>query len=374
LGIPALVVDRGRADPPATAEPARWVAPWTVRAKVAAALASRTSRSRRHRDLVAAVVQAAHTADVPLPAVSAQRMQALAGAVLLLARRVERSLRREQVRAVFMVGFYDVSGYAFTLAAARAGIPSVDVQHGITGPYHPAYADWPASGAPWRLLPRWFWTWMPADADLISRWAPHGTHTAICGGHPFLDAWRDGRLRLDVEQQAQLEALVARGGRAPAVLVTLQPHLMHEEALRPLLDAMRLTPDTTWWLRLHPMALTDRAALETLLAARNLSRYDIDSSTHLPLPALLTRAAVHATHSSSAFVEAAAVGLPSIVWSSYGAELAEDDVRAGSAHAALDGAAFSRLLSTLTRAPSRPPPATVPAGAAALRRILETAA
>jgi hypothetical protein len=68
------------------------------------------------------------------------------------------------------------------------------------------------------------------------------------------------------------------------------------------------------------------------------------------------------------------MGVPSIVWSPYGVELAEDDVRAGSTHAALDGTAFAQRLSVLAQSPSRPRAAAAKAGSAALRRILETAA
>lgn len=374
LGVPAVVVDRGRARAPATTEPLRWVAPWAVRAKIGGLLTSKVSAGQRHCELVAAVRRAAQSTGVALPAVSARRMHALAGAVLRLARRIEPCLRREQVRALFIVGFYDVSGYAFTLAAARAGVPSVDIQHGVTGRYHLGYASWPRRRQPWRLLPRWFWTWTETDAALIAQWADESAHAAVCGGHPFLDAWDEGHLRLDSAQQARLDGLVADSAGSLPVLVTLQPNLVHPAALQPLLDAMHQCREATWWLRLHPMSLGERAALEALLAVRGVGRWEIDRSTQLPLPALLARAGAHATHSSSTFIEAAAMGVPSIVWSPYGVELAEDDVRAGSTHAALDGTAFAQRLNVLAQSPSRPRAAAAKAGSAALRRILETAA
>jgi hypothetical protein len=296
--------------------------------------------------------------------------------VLALARRLGAAMRRERPRAVFVVSYYDVSGYAYVLAAAREGIASVDLQHGVAGRYNLAYADWPARPGGWRLLPRWFWTWTDADARLLRHWAgsaPDAAHRAVCGGHPFLQAWRDGLLAPDAATGAALQRLLAAAGPRQRVLVTLQPHLVNATDLAPLVDAWRHRPDVAWWLRLHPMALQDRAPLQALLDAQGVHDADVDTASALPLPLLLSQAGVHATHSSSAFIEAQALGLRSIVWSRYGAELAEDAVADGSTHVALDGAAFAQALDALRSAPAAHADAAAPSMAQALRTILELA-
>jgi hypothetical protein len=342
--VPAVIIDRASSVRRTTQEPSRWWAPWTQRAKIIGALGARLALQPRHAQLVEKVCQAAAALSLGPLRMSARRMQAMANATLRLARRVEQRLRSERVRAVFIISFYDVAGYAYTLAAARAGVISVDVQHGVTGRYNMAYSQWPATQAPWRLLPHWFWTWTEGDAALIEAWAPAGSHRAACGGHPYLDAWRDGSLSLDAAMTRSLQALRERTGTRTPVLVTLQPHLVHAQALAPLLWAMARCKNAFWWLRLHPMGLNDRLALEALLASKGLVALDIDTATALPLPVMLGHARVHATHSSSAFIEAAALGVPSIVWSQYGAELAEDAITEGSTHPALDGPSLAALV------------------------------
>ena len=249
-------------------------------------------------------------------------------------------------------------------------MPSVDVQHGVTGRFHMAYAQWPATQAPWRLLPRWFWTWTDDDAALIEAWAPRGSHRAVCGGHPYLDAWRDGTLSLDATMAQSLQALRVRTAERTPVLVTLQPNLVHEQALAPLLWAMANGTTVFWWLRLHPMGLQDRPALEALLANRGIKAFDIDSSTALPLPVVLGHAYVHATHSSSAFIEAAALGIPSIVWSQYGAELAERAIADGTTRQALDGPSLAALVESGMAAKASA--SAAPRGEDALRTILKS--
>jgi hypothetical protein len=371
-GIPALVVDRASPAPIAMREPARWCAPSTRRAKLLGTLRARLPAQPRHTHLTGLMRSAASAAGLPAPGLDAHRMQAMAHATLRLADRVERRLRDERVRAVFIVSYYDVAGYAFTLAAARAGVPSVDVQHGVAGRYHMAYDRWPSRH--WRLLPRWFWTWTDSDAAVIAAWAPAGAHRALRGGHPFLDAWREGQLTLASDLQPRLEALLARSGACTRILVTLQPQLVHAQALEPLLQAMARCRNAFWWLRLHPMGLGDRDALEGLLSSMGIAAFDIDVATALPLPALLPLAHLHATHSSSTFIEAATLGVVSVLWSEYGAELAEGAIADGSAHFAADGHA---LQVHVERCTGRAPPAVTTVALQqrdALREILETRA
>jgi hypothetical protein len=370
-GVPAVVIDRASPVPRATREPSRWWAPTTQRAKIIGIVNARLALLPRHARLVEKTLQAAAVLGLSQLRMSARRMQAMASATLRLARLVEHRLRLERVRAVFIVSFYDVAGYAYCLAAARARVTSIDVQHGMTGRYHMAYSQWPTTQTPWRLLPRWFWTWTEADAALVRTWAPPSSHHAICGGHPYLDAWRDGTLPLDAAVSRSLLALRERCGERTPVIVTLQPHLVHEQALAPLLWTMARCVSAFWWLRLHPMRLDDRPALEALLASKGIDTFDIETATMLPLPVVLSHARVHATHSSSAFVEAAALGVPSIVWSAYGAELAQDAVAAGSAHAALDGPSFTALIDTGVTITTTPG-SVAPLGRDALRTILES--
>jgi hypothetical protein len=369
--VPAVVIDRAGEPHDHCYEPTRWWAPLTLRTKVAAKLRAHASPDARHARLVAQVTRAALATGLALHGMSARRMQAMATAVDALARKLERRMRREQVRAVFVVAFYDVSGYAYVLAAARAGVPSVDLQHGVTSQYSVPYVGWPALAMRWQLLPQWFWTWTDADAQLVDQWAASTVHRTVCGGHPLLEAWRDGTLALDAAMDERLAALRLGCAGRRALLVTFQPRLVNADALAPLLWAMQHCQDVFWWLRLHPIGLTDRPILEALLTQRQIPHYEIDCATALPLPAVLQHAQLHLTHSSSSFIEAAALGIASIVWSRYGAELAEAAIASGSAQFADDGPTLQALIERAGTA--RPAPARQLAGSrAALKQILES--
>lgn len=373
-GVPTAVIDRGSVQARAYPAPTRWWAPWAQRAKIAATVATRLSPDARHDAIVADIMAGASRAGVVLPPLNPRRFDAMARAIKALARRVGAAMQQERPRAVFVVGYYDVGGYAYVLAAARQGIASVDLQHGVAGRFNLAYADWPPEARQWRLLPRWFWTWTEADAGLVRQWAdPHADAPvrAVCGGHPFLQAWRDGDMDPGPAAQSDLRALLDAAQQRCRVLVTLQPHLVNPSDLAPLIEAWRLRPDTAWWLRLHPMGLHDRAALLAMLVQHGVRHADVDVATRLPLPLLLAHAQVHATHSSSTFIEAQASGLCSIVWSRYGAELAEDAVAQGDVSVALDGASFTKALDAAGRRDGTPgPPA--PSALSALRSILES--
>ena len=367
LGVHSALIDRASATRRLGQGNQHWWAPSLQRRKIAAALLARLWPNPRHARLVQRVVEAAARTAVKPPALSARRFDTLARAVLLCAELLHRRMKADTVRAVFVVGFYDVTGYAFTLAAARAGVPCVDVQHGVTGPHHLAYTPWPLLPRllpGWRLLPSHFWSWSAADAALINGWGQHSqpARLAVCGGHPFLQAWAAGSMKLPAAMQTRLDHLLQAAQGRQRVLVTLQPGLTHADALAPLLQAWRLQPEMSWWLRLHPMALAEGPRIQALAQAHGLASFDIETATALPLPALLARAHVHTTHSSSTVIEAQTLGLASVVWSEYGAELAQEQVSAGVATLALDGRS---LVEALGRAP-RPEHLSEAAGPAGL--------
>lgn len=348
MGVDSVLIDRGSPSRRRGTIPTRWWMPLTHRAKLYGALRAVLLPDLRHQRLVEQVKLVAGSSGIALPPLSAKQFNAKTNAVLSLASTLAKRMRRERVRAVFVVGYYDVGGYAYVLAASRAGATSIDVQHGVTGDLNMAYADWnvePAGGL--ALLPRYFWCWSDDDARVIERWggshAP-ATRKAFVGGHPFLEAWRTGSIRLPADAQQALDRLlISAEGRTP-VLVTLQPHLTAEESLAPLLQSWLRQPKVAWWLRLHPLATDDRACIEALLTSHGVTHWNITEASSLPLPVLLRHSAAHATHSSSTVIEAELLGIPSVVWSDYGEQLFEAHIRRGVATHVSDGDAFVRAL------------------------------
>lgn len=227
------------------------------------------------------------------------------------------------------VNYYSPVGMAFVLACRERGLPVVDLQHGVGGNLHFAYGRWvrvPAGG--FDLLPTHFWCWDAESAAAIRAWATDG-HTTLVGGNPWLSYWQDASAPHVREADARIRALKAQHPSAIHALLTLQFPALSEQT-RATLDSVRSSgPDIFWWIRLHPRLLADRKHVAAHLGLTN--RVEIDAATHLALPALLRHVDVHVTHSSSTVLEAATLGVQSVITSRYGAELYPAQLRSGMA-------------------------------------------
>lgn len=214
-------------------------------------------------------------------------------------------------RLVIIVCYFEALGWSMLLAARRLGIPTVDLQHGVTSG-HPMYARWtrhPAGG--YALLPDTFWAWTRTDADRITSWGGR----AVIGGHPWMAYFR-GR---------SPETLPPRGRRT--VLVSLNWSSGFDERIRAAIAAS--PADWIWWVRLHPKMDAERASIRSWADANGAGRAHVDAPTDLPLPALLAAADVHLTLSSTVTQEAARFGLPTVTLDPRASLIYAEEARCG---------------------------------------------
>jgi hypothetical protein len=353
--------------------PSRFVQP-AVDAAMARAVLGAAPRSLHlpgHRDTVR-MLQARGFVAATL---AAARIERDSRRLLAVASTYERLLASAAPRAAFVVSYYSLEGVAFVLACRRLGIPSIEIQHGVQGPHHAAYAAWPRPEprGVHALLPDRFWVWSAQEAAVIERWCASSGHGAFVGGNPWLDVWRS-----DSTWPGAAEALAAAraarqqaAGSRPVVLVTLQFGLADSEQLAPLERVIeRDGGRSMFWVRLHPVMHAERGAVRARFARH--AHCEVDRPSDLPLHALLPYADVHLTHSSSTVLETAPFGLRSVVTGGWGVELFAEQVESGEALVELGDA--DAVLATLARAVSlRRSPAT---GAqhsppAALRLLLD---
>lgn len=268
-------------------------------------------------------------------ALSAFALDSRIRAVLSLAEHFGRLLALHRPKAVFIVSYYQVAGYALNLAARRLGIPTIDIQHGVSGSFHPAYGRWtkvPIGG--FELLPEGFWAWSGADARVIEdSLGRSGAHWAVSGGHPVVCAWQAGWIPDSAAQTSRVKNLKQQQTARHHILLTLQPGLSSREELGNLLAAMQELKDCFWWIRLHPTATGELSSITAMLDSAGTA-FNIRDATDSPLYALLSSIDLHVTHSSSTVIEAAQFGIPSVIWSGYGADLFKDEIAAGFAVAA----------------------------------------
>jgi hypothetical protein len=244
-------------------------------------------------------------------------------------------LRQTGARLACCSVYYTLVGMAFCLAARRAGIPSVDVQHGVTVG-NPAYEGWgriPHEG--FDVLPSVFWCWSEQDAGAVGGWPEHARtcHRAVIGGHPWLALWRADHPRAVSLRQR----LPPRTAASLIVLVTLSWSSGFSARLKTLVaDA---PADWDWWIRLHPLMEGERASIRAWCEQRAPGRARVDEPTDLPLPLLLESIDVHVTHNSTVVQEAARLGTPSVVVDTRALDVYAAELRSGWAVCALDSAA-----------------------------------
>jgi hypothetical protein len=284
-----------------------------------------------------------------------ERIRREAGLVLDYASHFRCILDRTRPRACFVVSYYWLLGYGLILACRRAGIPVADIQHGVQGEMHHAYARWarvPAEG--YEVLPDVFWCWSEAECEVIRRWAipAGGAHVPVHGGNLFLEMWRAGEPSAAGSNDALNAALTGKGGWSMVVLVTLQPGLAGPALLRLLHEAARSTGSALWLVRLHPAMREARPMVKQVLGG--LENVEIDLASDLPLYALLPRTGVHVTHSSSTVLEAGAFGINSVLLSDYGVELFAAECERGVAVRATNAAELIAALERQFRARATP--------------------
>lgn len=212
---------------------------------------------------------------------------------------------------------YTIPAMAFTLAARRAGVPSVEIQHSIPPVDHPMYAAWAATPpGGYEPLPTRYWTWTEGAAAVIRSWAtavPDGPRTVV-GGSPWLESWRSpshGLMRGYDERFAAERA--SRPGQTQ-VLLTFQRTMGTSDVIGPILEAATATRDRAhWWYRLHPTTRPEEAArVRAAVAASGVGPQSRDVTAD-PLYAVLRHTDVHVTHMSSTVHEAALFGVRSVL-------------------------------------------------------------
>jgi hypothetical protein len=237
---------------------------------------------------------------------------------------------RTQPRRAFVNTYYSAEGMAFVLAARRRGIPVADLQHGIQGPHHVAYGRWsnvPPQG--YELLPDEFWVWGEAEARAIEAWQPGTTHRVVRTGNAWLQIWRQGTMSFVADAVAAAGRTRASSQRPHHVLfsVTWGVPAQHDADV---LEALARLPDSYFiWVRLHPLQARARSGIRAMLQRSLPGRYELDAATDLPLPAVLRAVDLNLTHCSTTVIEAAAWGIRTVITSTYGAELFEEQIDAG---------------------------------------------
>ena len=225
--------------------------------------------------------------------------------------------------------YYHHLGMGWALACRRAGVRSVDLQHGRLGPHHGAYTQLTAAPTDgYHLMPDIIWCWGPKTKhDIeVGKNVQCARHGGLVGGNAWLHKWRYG-------DTSGLEPRVAgefaqESARKRKILVSLQP--LESPINAALLQAMQQLPtEWLWLMRLHPLRRHTAPEIEGILSDAGVKNFEIERSTSLPLFSLLKMANHHVTVFSSVVIEAAAFGIRTSLIGAEGRDIFEAQIKAG---------------------------------------------
>jgi hypothetical protein len=242
----------------------------------------------------------------------------------------ERRLQAVQPRLAVLANYYSVSGLAFCLASHRLGIRSADISHGLSGRYHYAYGGWnraPQGG--YEILPDDFLSRTAEDAtalDTLMKGSPD-YRKPIVVGDLAAQAWRDDAYSITAEPRrilAGIKEREPRGNGRLEVLIALQ----NIEGLSPLyIDVMEQTKDWCfYWIRFHPSYLAD---IQHFSMPARAGRFNMMEATSQPLFAILERADVVMTETSSVAEDARLWNVPAVITHPFGQALFRDHIEIG---------------------------------------------
>ncbi|WP_418113764.1 hypothetical protein RJD40_00860 [Vibrio scophthalmi] len=213
---------------------------------------------------------------------------------------------------------------ALCFACYQRGIRIYDFQHGVITDSMPMYGRDFQQGKPKELLPTGYLCWDLDSCDVINRWSVDKGITAHHIGNPWLTRFfiksNDDLL---VNEEVNKITSLFDGNTSLNILVTLQWGLsscypnyfsgsecIHSE----LVKAIRKTKHVNWFVRLHPVQLNNEKVRDEIFSIfSDFENVEIERSTSMPFPLLLTLMDAHVTWDSSSVIEANYVKIPSFV-------------------------------------------------------------
>lgn len=216
-------------------------------------------------------------------------------------------LRKSGTKNVLMVCYYDFKSLALVWATRRLNLKSIDLQHGVQGPKHLAYSQWPAglaNSSP--FLPTHFWVWDESSADSIAEWKVPRENIILGNNKWFAD-----RVTISTGE---------------IILFTVQPIA---DGLPDILckTIREYKGNRKWFIRLHPQQLSELPAYRDRLNTAGISdKVNLEEASRLPLTEILKRTYLHITFFSSVAIEAAYFQVPTIFLDERGKEVFQNSL------------------------------------------------
>lgn len=235
--------------------------------------------------------------------------------VLLSYRFHELLFKNKNIKSINVLSYYSPDVLGIVLAGNVLNIETIDYQHGSQGPLHLAYSSWinlPTDG--YLVLPRKYFTWDEYSKNEIEKWVDGKNHSAVLFGNPWIKSWKNNRV-------IRRSEIIPKGNN---ILLALQP--LENPIDDFVINAIKQTHrHWKWYVRLHPRQLHDYDRIKNIFVDNMLdSVVEIDISTSISLPEMLSKTSLVISKYSGCIIEAADFGIPCIIIDERGKELLPD--------------------------------------------------
>lgn len=221
-------------------------------------------------------------------------------------------LKKGNPKLVVITNWRNMKEMALTMAAKKLGIPCIEVAHGYYGQDCFSHFGWkmqPQNG--YELRPDFYWCWTKKSAEYMNKELIMGK--AIAGYPPHIYAWFNGKKNNYLDEEKILKKILPP--QKKIILVTLNHVISREKYPSWLLNVVHDTKNEFFWLFRKHDNIT-RSGQDILCdEIDNLPNVEWKKSSLFPLMLLLENADIHVTYDSSTVIEAAVMGLHSIVLS-----------------------------------------------------------
>lgn len=230
---------------------------------------------------------------------------------------------RKNLKTVYLTSWYFPDMMALVAAARERGIKTIEVQHGKQGKLQAMYSGWRIPEASYQMMPDIFWNWgKPSAEHILATSADRRSHRPIVGGYPWLDYYR---------QYIFNTTTLANQGKKKRVLITIQSPQADNRQPIPnfMVDFLRdSSSDVHFLFRCHPNHQSAAEYCRRRLSELPPDLYDIDDGRGNLYDQLIS-ATHHITAYSSCCYEAAAFGVPTLLFGADALTIYSDEIESG---------------------------------------------
>lgn len=233
--------------------------------------------------------------------------------ILPVAAYFDRLFKKNCPQEAYLVSYYGTVGLGFCLACRWNHIPVADIQHGAQGRGHVAYAGWgkiPEQG--YELIPDFYACWSQNEVSAIEEWSKGTRYHPYILGNLYLEELLKRNSPERQKFQEYFQVIQEREKPQYNILVTLQIGINLTQKIIELLKTGQ-DKKVYFWIRLHPTVKNEYEKILSALRAAGVNNFDLRIATDTPLYTLLPMMDGHTTMNSSTVIEAAFMGVPSLI-------------------------------------------------------------